>query len=669
MLGTIDTATDTATDTQTDTATFIPFVETKMHLLATLHNRFTLLVFISLLAATLPAASRPQPLLAQTTEPVATAQESVVVLAAGDIAKCNLEWDAATGALLDALPGPILGLGDNAQYIGSLQEFYECYDPVWGRHKDRIYPVPGNHEYLTGGAEGYFTYFGDRATPLEPGCKKECKGYYSFDVGAWHIVALNSEINNDPGSEQDLWLRADLAAHPNVCTLAYWHKPRWTSGYHRSGASAPLFQAVYDYGVDIVLSGHDHDYERFAPQSPQGVPEPERGVRQFVVGTGGADHRGWKTDQANSEARDADTWGVLKLTLHPTSYDWEFIPIAGQTFTDSGSGNCVVAGSVPAAPIAQTSTVSTDLSPVAVADDPAAMAAAAMADAAQESAATAVLPAAGLDYVVQAGDTLSLIALRYGLDWEVVAQVNGITNTEVIEVGQVIRLPGVDEADAVNLLPAPTPAAAAPVGSTGTGTGTGAVGGVTYTVTEGDTLFGIALLANISLQELLTANNLQEDDFLQIGQVLTIPGRTTALRQIGALTAAATLTTTAAATRTLTAATPVTATVTATAVTATAGVTRSVTTGSTGSITGTRPLTATTPSLLAAATPTPRPIVAVSNPAVGAAASGPSVHTVAEGETIITIALQYDLDWQELLALNGMGPDSILQVGQEIRLR
>jgi LysM repeat protein len=583
------------------------------------------------------------------------------VLAAGDIAKCNLEWDALTGALLDNLPGTILGLGDNAQYIGSLQEFYECYDPVWGRHKDRVYPVPGNHEYLTGGAEGYFTYFGDRATPLEPGCRKECKGYYSFNLGAWHIVALNSEINNDPGSEQDLWLRADLAAHPNVCTLAYWHKPRWTSGYHRSGASAPLFQAVYDYGVDIVLSGHDHDYERFAPQNPQGVLEPDRGVRQFVVGTGGAEHRGWRNDQLNSEARDADTWGVLKLTLHPTSYDWEFIPIAGQTFTDSGSGNCVTFGSAPTTPVgAQPVLISTaaagtggstvgDSPAVDVAPDTEAdltIDAAAAADASTATgAATAALPAEGLDYVVQAGDTLSLISMRYGLDWTVVAQVNGITNTEVIEVGQVIRLPGVDETSAVTpiSLPAATTTsittgasgatAAAPVAATAT------TGGITYTVQPGDTLFGIALQGNVTLQALLTANNMQEDDFLQIGQVLTIPGRTTPLPATGA-PAAPSLAATTATTRTTVAAT--------------------------GGVTTTRPVTATTATLLPAPTAsTP----AATTAATATTAGGPSVHVVGDGDTIITIALEYDLDWQELLALNGLGADTILQIGQQIRLR
>ncbi len=370
----------------------------------------------------------------------------MVVLAAGDIAKCNLEWDSQTGALLDNLPGTILGLGDNAYNTGSLQEFNDCYGPTWGRHKDRVYPVPGNHEYLTGGAEGYFTYFGDRATPLEPGCRKECKG----------LLFVRPRRLAHRGAQQRDRQQPRLGTGPlaarrpgrasNVCTLAYWHKPRWSSGDHGSGASAPLFQAVYDYGVDIVLSGHDHDYERFAPQSPQGVLEYDRGVRQFVVGTGGDTHRGWESSAPNSEVKDADTWGVIKLTLNPTSYDWEFIPIAGQTFTDKGSANCVTAGSVPPAPAASTIPVSTSSAPVDVESD-----------AAGTAASAATLPAAGLDYVVQSGDTLSLISLRYGLDWEVVAQVNGITNTEVIEVGQVIRLPGVDETAA---------AAATPVAST-----------------------------------------------------------------------------------------------------------------------------------------------------------------------------------------------------------
>jgi LysM repeat protein len=638
--------------------------------------RFAALLILTFML-TISFSSAAQAQTADPAQPANPAGESVTVIAAGDIAKCNLEWDTYTAALLDNLSGTILTLGDNAYVQGTLQEFNECFGPTWGRHKERIYPVPGNHEYLTGGAEGYFTYFGDRATPLEPGCRKECKGYYSFNLGAWHIVALNSEINIDPGSEQDQWLRADLAAHANVCTLAYWHKPRWSSGRHGSGASAPLFQAVYDYGVDIVLNGHDHDYERFAAQSPQGVLEWDRGVRQFVVGTGGDTQRGFEEDPPNSEVRHSDTWGVLKLTLHPTSYEWEFIPIAGQTFTDSGSGTCVTFGSAPTTPVGATPVlVSTAGGPatvgatggtpaVAVSDDTAAAADGDTATAQPAgAAATAALPAEGLDYVVQAGDTLSLIAMRHGLDWQMVAQVNGITNTEVIEIGQIIRLPGVSETTAVQpvSLPAATITAATTNAATtnaataasaaGTAAAGSTPGSARYTVVEGDTMFGIALLANVTLEELLAANNMQEDDFLQIGQVIVIPGRTTPLRPIATPAATTSVTTAVTTTPALTTTRPLTAT----AVTTPSVATR-------GSITGTRPTTGS-PSLLAAPTATPAPAGATT-----AAASGPSVHTVVEGDTIISIALQYDLDWQELLTLNGLGADSILQLGQQVRLR
>jgi LysM repeat protein len=641
-----------------------------------------MLTAAAICAAALSALSSAA-VLAQDAAPPAPAQQSVVVLAAGDIAKCNLEWDSYTGALLDNLPGTILGLGDNAYVSGTLQEFTDCYGPTWGRHKDRVYPVPGNHEYLTGGAEGYFTYFGDRATPLEPGCRKECKGYYSFNLGAWHIVALNSEIDINPGSEQDRWLRADLAANPSVCTLAFWHKPRWSSGNHGSGASAPLFQAIYDYGVDIVLSGHDHSYERFAPQSPQGVLEWERGVRQFVVGTGGASLRGWKSSAPNSEVKDADTWGVLKLTLHPAAYDWEFIPIAGQTFTDKGSANCVTAGSVPPAP-ESTIPVSTGAASV----DVAAGDAEAANSVAETSAATtgAALPAGGLDYVVQAGDTLSLIALRYGLDWQVVAQVNGLTNTEVIEIGQVIRLPGVDETTPAATAPPATSAAAsaanAATGTAAAGTGTalsgtaasapaatgiaaagtdttGAGTGTTYLVVAGDTLFGIALRANVALADLLAANSLQEDDLLLIGQRLVIPGRTAPLPSLSTLapatSAAGALASGATGTGTGTGTRPVT----------TVGV------ASTGAVTSTRTTTSTTAAGAGSAlpAPTPRPAAGTTTAGATVTGAGPAVHAVAEGDTIISIALEYNLDWQELLALNGLGPDSLLSVGQEIRLR
>ena len=492
-----------------------------------------------------------------------------IILAAGDIAKCNREEDSLTGYLLDINPGIVLGVGDNDQVAGSLQEFNDCYGPTWGRHKERIYPVPGNHEYLTGGANGYFTYFGDRATPLEPGCRKECGGYYSFNYAGWHIVALNSEIPSDPGTPQEQWLRADLAANPSVCTLAYWHRPRFSSGYHLSGGGQGLWNALYDYGADIVLSGHDHEYERFAPQNPSGQLDNERGIRQFVVGTGGTNLRDFKFIQPNSEVRNSETWGILKLTLHPDSYDWEFLPIPGQTWSDTGVAKCVTAPGVPTARTAaepELITIST---------------------AAGEGGAPAVTvagpPVAGAQYTIVAGDTLSLIALRYGIDWRALAAANGLSEESIIEIGQVITLIGVDDVAAT------VPVAATTLTTPVIAVATPAV--TSYTVQSGDTLLGIAVRFSISRRSLAAANGLTDGAQLQVGQVLTIPAQTTV-----------------------------------------------------------------------ATAPTSSPA------AVPATTTGGRTHTVATGDTIISIAVQYDLDWQELLRINGLGPDSLIQIGQVIRL-
>ena len=229
-------------------------------------------------------------------------------------------------------------LGDHQYETGTLDEFQRVYSPTWGRLIDRTFPVPGNHEYDPGAA-GYYSYFGARAG--DP-----TKGYYSFDIGAWHLIALNSECSFvggcQAGSPQETWLRADLAAHPAACTLAYWHKPRFSSGglHPSSAAFQPLWQALYDAQADVVLSGHAHDYERFAPQAPNGAPDDVRGIRQFVVGTGGRNLQVLGALQPNSEVRQNTSFGVLKLVLHPTSYDWQFLPTAGGTFTDSGSRAC-----------------------------------------------------------------------------------------------------------------------------------------------------------------------------------------------------------------------------------------------------------------------------------------------------------------------------------------
>jgi hypothetical protein len=219
----------------------------------------------------------------------------------------------------------------------------------------------GNHEYHTAGASGYFSYFG--AAAGDP-----TKGYYSYDIGTWHIIALNSNCSRvggcGVGSPQEQWLKADLAAHPNMCTLAYWHHPRFSSGDHGSNTSYDAFwKAIYAAGVEIVLNGHDHSYERFAPQNPSGAADPN-GIQEFVVGTGGKNHYAFGTIKANSVVRNSDTYGVLKLTLHPTSYDWQFVPEAGKTFTDTGTRNCFNASSTqPTAAPAATRTQVPNLPP------------------------------------------------------------------------------------------------------------------------------------------------------------------------------------------------------------------------------------------------------------------------------------------------------------------
>lgn len=269
-----------------------------------------------------------------------------VIVAVGDIAGCDYDEDEATAQLVDAIPGTVINLGDSVYPDGTAAQFNDCYDPTWGRHKARTRPAPGNHDYHTENASGYFGYFG--AAAGDP-----TKGYYSYDIGDWHVVVLNSECAAAGGcrgaSPQMLWLQADLAANPSTCTLAYWHHPRFSSSAtHGSNPQYDDFwQALYDAGVDVVLNGHAHVYERFAPQDPNGVADPARGIRQFIVGTGGYGLYTFADPEPNSEVREANTYGVLKMTLHATAYDWEFVPIAGRTFTDSGSTSCVGASQPP----------------------------------------------------------------------------------------------------------------------------------------------------------------------------------------------------------------------------------------------------------------------------------------------------------------------------------
>ena len=258
----------------------------------------------------------------------------VVVVGAGDIASCRSRGAEATALLLDSIPGTVFTTGDNAYADGTAAEFAACYEPTWGRHKARTRPAPGNHDYHTSGASAYYAYFGAAAGPVG-------RGYYSYDLGAWHIVSLNSAVRMRAGSEQEQWLRADLAASTATCTLAYWHRPRFSSGSHgSSAASAPLWQALYDAGAEVVLVGHDHNYQRFAPQTAAGDRDDARGIREFVVGTGGGSHYTFVTPIANTEVFNTDTYGVLKLTLYVERYVWEFIPVTGGTFRDAGVGTC-----------------------------------------------------------------------------------------------------------------------------------------------------------------------------------------------------------------------------------------------------------------------------------------------------------------------------------------
>lgn len=280
----------------------------------------------ALLAAALLAAAcappRPDP------------SERTSLVAAGDIAMCAYRGDELTARLLDRIGGVVAPLGDNVYPDGTYREFVRCYHPTWGRHLHRSRPTPGNHEYRTPGAAGYFRYFGERAG--RPG-----EGWYSYPLDGWHVVVLNSDVTMRPGSPQHDWLVADLAANPSRCTLAYFHHPRFSSGKHGGKERViQVFPTLYAAGVDVVLSAHDHHYERFAPQDPEGRPDPERGIRQFVVGTGGAPSYSLRERAPNSEALANHVRGVLRLVFHPDSYEWEFVPVPGRRFRDAGRTEC-----------------------------------------------------------------------------------------------------------------------------------------------------------------------------------------------------------------------------------------------------------------------------------------------------------------------------------------
>ena len=267
---------------------------------------------------------------------------TVTLVGAGDIAECGAASDDSTAALLGRIGGTVFTAGDNAYPDGYYQDYANCWAPSWGQYQSVVHPAAGNHEYhdsIASGAADYYRYFfRDHGTVVGDSGSY----YYSYDLGAWHIVVLNTFIDMSAGSPQEQWLRADLAASTKRCTLAYMHYPRFSSGSVHgsySGVQA-LWQALYDYGAEIAIAGHDHEYERFAPQTPDGHLDTVRGIRAFVVGTGGGGLYSFGTPLPNSEVRNSNTWGVLKLTLADGSYTWEFVPITGQTFNDSGSGTC-----------------------------------------------------------------------------------------------------------------------------------------------------------------------------------------------------------------------------------------------------------------------------------------------------------------------------------------
>ncbi|EGF33215.1 Alkaline phosphatase [Oxalobacteraceae bacterium IMCC9480] len=267
------------------------------------------------------------------------AGSGITVFAAGDIADCRQSSAAGTMAartagliaagLAEDASAVVLTLGDNVYQSGTPAEHADCYAPTWGRFKQRTLPSPGNHEYYSKDAAGYYDYFGSLAGP-------DRRGYYSTGLGGWHVMSLNSNLKGAAQQAQLDWLKADLAAHPSTCSLAFWHHPVQSSGGHGSDERMrAAWQLLADAGTDLILSAHDHDYERFAPQGPDDA------MRQFVVGTGGAELSPFRFFVAGSETANNDTFGVLRLVLKATGYEWEFMPAGGGTYRDSGSARCV----------------------------------------------------------------------------------------------------------------------------------------------------------------------------------------------------------------------------------------------------------------------------------------------------------------------------------------
>lgn len=296
--------------------------------------------------ATLPATATVKPTATETATPAPSPTPTpMVLIGAGDIGFCGDEpehfGDQKTadliGQLIQQSPNAtIFTAGDTVYGGGTMAELKECFQPNWGQYKARIRPAPGNHDYMSGEGSPYFTYFG--AAAGDPS-----KGYYSYDLGDWHIVVLNSNCDNIACGEESAqvrWLREDLQQSGRQCTLAYWHHPLYSSGIAGGSATVlPFWRAVTELGVDVVVNGHDHDYERFAPMDAAGQASPT-GTRAFVVGTGGAVLRDWGTVKANSEVRYSFNYGVIQFKLYPGRYEWQFFPTNDQSMTDMGEGSC-----------------------------------------------------------------------------------------------------------------------------------------------------------------------------------------------------------------------------------------------------------------------------------------------------------------------------------------
>ncbi len=278
--------------------------------------------------------------------PTPTPAPDAVLLTAGDIAACSKDGDSATAAILARYPdATVQTLGDNAYDKGTPRQF-GCYDDTWGVALDRTHPALGGHDYMTEAAAGYFGYFKDVLAPFAPTATDPTMGWYAYDLGAWRIIVLNSICDRiggcDAASKQVAWLRTELAEHPSRCSLAVIHNPRFSSGRKENQPRVqPLWEALHAAGAEMVLSGDNHAYERLAPMTPTGERDAA-GIRQFVVGTGGRSHYSFADGaiHPNTEIGDDQTYGVLMLTLGADGYEWEFLPEAGKSFTDSGSEAC-----------------------------------------------------------------------------------------------------------------------------------------------------------------------------------------------------------------------------------------------------------------------------------------------------------------------------------------